>query len=126
MAAVLSRWVLSVPAVPRQAWWAVAIYLAVALVLLASGSRDPRAAASIFVDDAVTDSYPAAMGAFRQAVAADSTFDLGYYRLSMAADWNGRRTTALWAAELAARYRDRLSDHDRRLVEAYLVQRRAE
>jgi hypothetical protein len=44
----------------------------------------------------------------------------------MAADWNGRRTTALWAAELAARYRDRLSDHDRRLVEAYLVQRRAE
>jgi tetratricopeptide (TPR) repeat protein len=266
MAAVLSRWVLSVPAVPRQAWWAVAIYLAVALVLLASGPRDPRAAASIFVDDAVTtvavmpfgvtggaeaaelargleelvagrldgadglrtvsagspsarlkaarlyvrghlisgdhlratatlydrgnanlavsraeaqvsgtalfdladalaaqliaeryqgaderltkvavtstrslpalkayligerrfqaDSYPAAVDAFRQAVAADSTFALGYYRLSMAADWNGRRTTALWAAELAARYSDRLSDHDRRLVEAYLVQRR--
>jgi hypothetical protein len=60
MAAVLSRWVPSVPAVPRQVWWAVAIYLAVALVLLASGSRDPRAAASIFVDDVVTDSYPAA------------------------------------------------------------------
>ncbi|HJR16613.1 MAG TPA: tetratricopeptide repeat protein, partial [Gemmatimonadales bacterium] len=69
-------------------------------------------------------SYPAAVDAFRQAVAADSTFALAYYRLSIAADWSGRRRTALSAAELAARYSDRLSNHDRRLVEAYLVQRR--
>jgi DNA-binding SARP family transcriptional activator/tetratricopeptide (TPR) repeat protein len=70
------------------------------------------------------DSYPAAIDAFRQAVRADPAFALAYYRLSGAADWEGRRATALWAAELAARFSDRLSEHDRRLVRAYLVQRR--
>jgi DNA-binding SARP family transcriptional activator len=70
------------------------------------------------------DNYPAAVDAFKQAIRADTAFALAYYRLSLAADWEGRRATALWAAELAVRYSDRLSEHDRRLVEAYLVQRR--
>ena len=69
------------------------------------------------------DSYPSAMEAFRQAVAADTGFALAYYRLSQAADWDGRRATALRTAQLAARYSERLSDHDRRLLRAYLVQR---
>jgi len=69
------------------------------------------------------DSYPAAVEAFQQAIDADTTFALAYYRLSLAADWEGRRALALSAAELAAQFSDRLSDHDRRLVEAYLVRR---
>lgn len=70
------------------------------------------------------DNYPAAVQAFQQAVRTDTAFALAYYRLSMAADWEGRRATALSAAELAARFSNRLSDHCRRVVEAYLVQRR--
>ena len=69
------------------------------------------------------DSFPAAIDAFRQAVRADTAFALAYYRLSLAADWEERRATALWAARLAARFSDRLSERDRLLVEAYLVRR---
>ncbi len=70
------------------------------------------------------DSVPAAIDAFRRAVRADSAFSLAYYRLSLAADMEGDRDVALWAATLAGRFRSGLSDHERALVEAYLVHRR--
>lgn len=68
--------------------------------------------------------FAGAAGAFERAVRADTAFALAYYRLSVAADWAGHPAAALWAAELAARFSQRLSEHDRALVEAYLVQRR--
>jgi tetratricopeptide (TPR) repeat protein len=70
------------------------------------------------------DSVPAAIDAFRRAVRADSTFSLAYYRLSLAADLDGQNDVALWAARLAGRFSAGLSDHERELVEAYLVRRR--
>ncbi|HEY9013858.1 MAG TPA: tetratricopeptide repeat protein, partial [Gemmatimonadales bacterium] len=69
------------------------------------------------------DSYPAAIDAFSQAVAADTAFALAYYRLSLAADRAEEGATANWAAKLASRYGDRLSDHDLRLVQADMVRR---
>jgi DNA-binding SARP family transcriptional activator/tetratricopeptide (TPR) repeat protein len=68
------------------------------------------------------DSCPAAADAFRAAVAADTTFALAYYRLSIAAESSG--PLALAANERAMRFSDRLSDHDRRLIEANLVRGR--
>ena len=70
------------------------------------------------------DSYPAAADEFRAAVAADSTFALAYYRLSIAAQWSGRGASGLAAAERATRFSDHLSDHDQRLMEANLIRRR--
>jgi DNA-binding SARP family transcriptional activator len=70
------------------------------------------------------DSLPGAIDAFRRAVRADSTFSMAYYRLSLAADLEGRREDALWAARLAGRFSAGLHDHERELVEAYLVHRR--
>jgi serine/threonine-protein kinase len=70
------------------------------------------------------DSLGAAIDAFRRAVRADTAFSLAYYRLSVAADWDGQEDLALWAATLAGRFSARLSDHERHLVQAYLVHRR--
>jgi serine/threonine-protein kinase len=69
-------------------------------------------------------SFGQAVDAFQRAVRADTAFALAYYRLSVAADWAGYEGVALWAADLAARFSQRLSEHDRALVEAYLVRRR--
>jgi DNA-binding SARP family transcriptional activator/tetratricopeptide (TPR) repeat protein len=71
-----------------------------------------------------SDSFARAVDAFQRAVRADTAFALAYYRLSVAADWSGHQAVALWGAELAARFSQSLSEHDRALVEAYLVQRR--
>ena len=68
--------------------------------------------------------YPAAIDAFQLAVLADTAFALASYRLSMAADWAGKADLALRSAERAARFGAQLSDHDRRLVEAYSVHHR--
>jgi DNA-binding SARP family transcriptional activator len=70
------------------------------------------------------DDYPAAVGAFRRALRADPAFALAYYRYSVAADRGGQDDVAAWSAGMAARYSDRLSEHDRRLVTAYLAGRR--
>lgn len=59
-----------------------------------------------------------AIEAFQQAAAADSTFALAYYRLSDAADRAGRSALAHDAAERALRFRERLSERERRLIEA--------
>ena len=64
-----------------------------------------------------------AVDAFARAVRADSTFGLAYYRLSVAADRAGRDETSLWAARLASRFSAGLSEHDQRLVLAYLTMR---
>ena len=65
-----------------------------------------------------------ALDAFQRAVALDTTFALGYYRLSIAADWMGRGDLVAGAATQAARHADRLSERDRQLVEALLAWRR--
>jgi DNA-binding SARP family transcriptional activator/tetratricopeptide (TPR) repeat protein len=70
------------------------------------------------------DRFTPAVDAFRLAVMADTQFALAYYRLSLAADWDGRTDLALSGAESAARFGERLSERDRRLVETYLVRRR--
>ena len=63
--------------------------------------------------------YDAAVDAFERAIAADSSFALAFYRLSMAADWAGRLDRAVEVTNQAMHHRDRLSEHDRLLVEAY-------
>jgi DNA-binding SARP family transcriptional activator/tetratricopeptide (TPR) repeat protein len=70
------------------------------------------------------DSMAAAVEAFRRAVRADTTFSVAYYRLSLAADLAGQPDMAIWAAGLAARFSSGLTDYERELVQAYLVQRR--
>ena len=69
------------------------------------------------------DEYAVAIDAFNRAVRADSAFGLAYYRLSVAADRAGREETSLWAARLASRFSAGLSEHDQRLVLAYLTVR---
>jgi DNA-binding SARP family transcriptional activator/tetratricopeptide (TPR) repeat protein len=68
--------------------------------------------------------YTAARDAFRLAFRADTAFALAYYRCSVAADRAGDDATAGWTAQLAARFSERLSEHDRRLVTAFIVARR--
>ena len=68
--------------------------------------------------------YMPALEAFQAAVQIDTAFSLAYYRQSLAAEWLGRDSIAQRAAESAARFDQRLSEHDRRLVRA-LVARRA-
>jgi serine/threonine-protein kinase len=70
--------------------------------------------------------FNAAVEAFQVAVAADSQFALALYRLSIAAEWALRPDLASVAAEGAVRHADRLSDHDRRILEALLANRRAD
>jgi len=70
--------------------------------------------------------FGAAVEAFQEAVAADSQFALALYRLSIAAEWALRPDIANIAAEGAVRHADRLSDHDRRLLEALLASRRGD
>jgi len=68
--------------------------------------------------------YMPALEAFQTAVQLDTAFSLAWYRQSLAAEWLGRDSLAQRAAEAAARFDRRLSEHDRRLVRA-LVARRA-
>jgi len=62
--------------------------------------------------------YAESIDALSQAVSIDSTFALGYYRLSDAADRAGRAELAQRSAEQALRYRDRIGERERRLIEA--------
>jgi DNA-binding SARP family transcriptional activator/TolB-like protein len=61
---------------------------------------------------------PEAIEALENAVAIDSTFALGYYRLSDAADRAGRADLAQRSADQALRYREHLGERERRLIEA--------
>ena len=67
--------------------------------------------------------YVPAQEAFRVAVDLDSSFALAYYRLSIAAEWAGQDSLARLAADSAARFGSRLSDHDRLLVDALAARR---
>jgi tetratricopeptide (TPR) repeat protein len=65
-----------------------------------------------------------AVVAFQQAVAADTSFALAYYRLSVAAEWATRAALASEAAEQAVRHSAHLADHDRLLLQALQTTRR--
>jgi DNA-binding SARP family transcriptional activator len=67
--------------------------------------------------------YPLAVEAFQQAVREDSTFALAWYELSNVADWASHSELVLPAARAAARFSERLTEHDRLLVQAYLAWR---
>ena len=70
------------------------------------------------------DDLQGAVDAFGRAVRADTAFALAYFSLSLAADRAGWDETAMWAAGVAAHFNERLSEHDRRLVTAYLMAKR--
>jgi TolB-like protein len=65
--------------------------------------------------------YDNAVHAFERAVAADSGFALGYYRLAIAHVWAGG--DILTPLQKAERYRKRLPPHQQQLVEAGLAWR---
>jgi len=65
--------------------------------------------------------YLPAAEAFERAVQADSTFALAWYRLSVAGDWLVRVDLVERGAEQAVRHGRRLSERDRRLLEATLA-----
>jgi DNA-binding SARP family transcriptional activator/TolB-like protein len=62
--------------------------------------------------------YHTAVEALQRAVLADSSFALAHYRLSTAAQWTDGSLVGP-AAERALRHSERLSERDRRLVEAW-------
>jgi tetratricopeptide (TPR) repeat protein len=68
--------------------------------------------------------FDSAIAGFQHAVAQDSTFALGYYRLAVSAGWAGRPGISGPATEKALTYGDRLGDRDRRLLVAFAAFRR--
>ncbi|HEM45721.1 MAG TPA: hypothetical protein ENO23_01625, partial [Alphaproteobacteria bacterium] len=60
---------------------------------------------------------------FRRATELDSLFALAYYRLSIAAEWSFANQRSIDAAEKAVALSDRLSERDRRILEAYRMRR---
>jgi eukaryotic-like serine/threonine-protein kinase len=70
--------------------------------------------------------FDAAVEGFQRAVAEDSLFALAWYRMSVAAEWLTRSDIAHEAAEHAVRLADRLSEHDRLLLQGLVVTRRGE
>ena len=70
--------------------------------------------------------FESASIAFREAIAIDTAFALAYYRLSVAQEWLTNADEAQRAAEQAVIHSGRLSEHDRRLFEAFDVLRRGE
>ncbi len=67
--------------------------------------------------------FPEAGAAFQEAVAADTSFALAWYQLSVTADWFLRADLAREAAEQAVLFADRLAQRDRRLLDALLTVR---
>lgn len=63
--------------------------------------------------------YGPALEWYTRAVAEDTAFALAAYRLSVAADWEGRPELARAAAERAARLGDALSERDAMLLRAW-------
>jgi eukaryotic-like serine/threonine-protein kinase len=70
--------------------------------------------------------YTPAMEFLRRSVDADPTFALAWYRLSVAAEWASHRALQDEAAEQALRRSDRLSEHDRQLLQAFVAWRRGD
>jgi tetratricopeptide (TPR) repeat protein len=67
-----------------------------------------------------------AVEAYRRSVGADPAFALAWYRLSVAALWSGQADLAIEAARQALRHKERLSDRDGRLLEAFHAVLRAD
>jgi TolB-like protein/Flp pilus assembly protein TadD len=67
-----------------------------------------------------------AIAAFQRAIAADSTFALAYFRLSIAQEWVTHTVDAAWAAEQAVRLGEHLSPHDRQLLAGLNASRRGD
>src|SRR5688572_16819727 len=68
--------------------------------------------------------FRSSIESLQRAVALDERFALAWYRLSMAYEWLGtRQELHLQAAEQAHRHADRLTDRERRLLEALRVWR---
>ena len=63
--------------------------------------------------------YVQAVEAFQRAVAQDSGFALGYYRLAVAADWAGATYLSTQSAAEAARRLDRLSPFAQNLLQGF-------
>lgn len=70
--------------------------------------------------------YRGALEAFGRAVERDTLFALGYYRLSIAAEWLGVGDPMIQASERALRYADRMNDRYRRLLTAFRAFRHGE
>ncbi|MGD8867777.1 MAG: tetratricopeptide repeat protein [Gemmatimonadales bacterium] len=70
--------------------------------------------------------YAPAVDAYRRATAADTSFALAWYRMSLAAEWLGLVDVVFEAADQAVRHSERLQRHDRRLLEASLALRRGD
>ena len=62
--------------------------------------------------------YREAVAAFASAVAADSSFGLAWYRLSLAREWTDGEISSDSAAALAEHFADHLPDRDRMLLAA--------
>lgn len=65
--------------------------------------------------------YDSAIAALQRAIGRDSTFSLAYYRLAVASGLHSRSGAAPDAMDRALRHADRLSLHERRLLEAYAL-----
>jgi len=70
--------------------------------------------------------FAEAVEAFQRAVAYDPAFALAYYRLSIASEWSQTTTLVRESAEAAVRNSDRLSPHDRLILDALLAWRRGD
>lgn len=68
--------------------------------------------------------FQEALEAFQTAVSVDSLYAMAYYRLSVAAEWLTRPAIEVAAAEKAFEHSARLSERDRRVLEAFLAWRR--
>jgi hypothetical protein len=65
--------------------------------------------------------YTEARDAFQRAVLADSDFALAHYRLSVAGDWTSEDSLRFREARRAVQLGQRLTEHDRRLLQARLM-----
>jgi DNA-binding SARP family transcriptional activator/tetratricopeptide (TPR) repeat protein len=72
------------------------------------------------------DQFSAAIGAYREALGIDSTFALAWYRLSIAAEWDGRGRLSADAAEHAQAHCGTLPEHERTLLTAHAHWRRGD
>jgi tetratricopeptide (TPR) repeat protein len=67
-----------------------------------------------------------AVEAYQRATAADSTFALAWYRLTIAAEWLTREQLAVESAEAALRHADHLPPRERLLLRGMLARRRGQ
>lgn len=68
--------------------------------------------------------YQNAVGALQRAVSIDTAYALAYYRLSVVAEYSTLAELAQEAAEKAFQHAGRLSNRDRRMLEAFRAWRR--